>query len=86
MKLLLVFTEIQIKYGSYAFQHGLDYSQRTFANVFLDGNHTNLDKGWKINWKLSSTYSLLKDPDIQIVVNLTVPKATRASSSVVPIG
>ncbi len=48
-----------------AFQHGLDYSQRTFANVFLDGNHTNLDKGWKINWILSSTYSLLKDPDIR---------------------
>lgn len=48
-----------------AFQHGLDYSQRTFANVFLDGNHTSLDKGWKINWKLASTYSLLKDPDVR---------------------
>ena len=48
-----------------AFQHGLDYSQRTFANVFLDGNHTNLDKGWKINWKLASTYSLLRDPDVR---------------------
>lgn len=48
-----------------AFQHGLDYSQRTFANVFLDGKHTHLDKGWKINWKLASTYSLLKDPDIR---------------------
>ena len=48
-----------------AFQHGLDYSQRTFANVFLDGNHTNLDKGWKINWILASTYSLLKDPDVR---------------------
>ena len=48
-----------------AFQHNLDYSQRTFANAFLDGNHTNLDKGWKINWKLASTYSLLKDPDVR---------------------
>lgn len=48
-----------------AFQHGLDYSQRTFANVFLDGNHTNLDRGWKINWKLASTHSLLKDPDVR---------------------
>ncbi|MDF1576606.1 MAG: TonB-dependent receptor [Bacteroidales bacterium] len=48
-----------------AFQHGLDYSQRTFANVYLDGNHTNLDKGLKINWKLASTYSILKDPDVR---------------------
>lgn len=48
-----------------AFQHGLDYSQRTFANVFLDGNHTSIDKGLKINWIASSTYSLLRDPDIR---------------------
>ena len=48
-----------------AFQHGLDYSQRTFANVFLDGTHNKQDKGWRINWKVASTYSSLKDPDVR---------------------
>ncbi len=48
-----------------AFQHGLDYSQRTFANVFLDGKHNMQDKGWRINWKAASTYSALKDPDVR---------------------
>ncbi|MFO7670060.1 MAG: TonB-dependent receptor [Bacteroidales bacterium] len=48
-----------------AFQHGLDYSQRTFANIFLDGTHNKQEKGWRINWKIAGTYSALKDPDVR---------------------
>ena len=48
-----------------AFQHGLDYSQRTFANIFLDGTHNMQDKGLRINWKAASTYSVLRDPDVR---------------------
>ena len=44
---------------------GLDYSERSFTLLLLDGNHTNLDKGLRINWKLAFTYSILYDPDIR---------------------
>lgn len=48
-----------------AYQHGLDYSQRSLAHLLLDGNHMTPEKDLKINWKLASTYSILDDPDVR---------------------
>jgi hypothetical protein len=48
-----------------AYQHGLDYSQRSLTHLLLNGTHTNLERGFKINWKLASTYSVLSDPDVR---------------------
>ena len=66
-----------------AFQHGLDYSQRTFANIFLDGTHNNQEKGWRINWKVASTYSALRDPDVRFTrYEITDDGSTRIGTEV----
>lgn len=46
-------------------QHNLDYSQRSLTNVLLHGKHDLKNSDWKIEWKLSPTYSTIKDPDIR---------------------
>ena len=48
-----------------AFQHGLDYSQRSLSQLLLDGNHFNPERKLRINWKLSGAYSLMNDPDVR---------------------
>ena len=49
-----------------AFQHNLSYSQRSLTNIQLSGNH-NLDSSrWKLEWKLSPTFSTINDPDIRL--------------------
>jgi outer membrane receptor protein involved in Fe transport len=48
-----------------AFQHGLDYNQRSLTHLLLEGNHMKSEKGMRINWKLASTYSVLSDPDVR---------------------
>ncbi len=48
-----------------AFQHSLDYSQRSLTHLLLDGNHSKTGRNLKIEWKLASTYSVLDDPDIR---------------------
>lgn len=46
-------------------QHNLDYSQRSLTNVLLHGKHDLENSDWKIEWKLSPTYSTINDPDIR---------------------
>lgn len=48
-----------------AFQHNLEYSQRSLSNILLNGNHFLKDNLWEIEWKLSPTRSSMKDPDIR---------------------
>ena len=49
-----------------AFQHNLSYSQRSLTNIQLSGNH-NLDSSrWKLEWKLSPTFSTINDPDVRL--------------------
>lgn len=48
-----------------AFQHGLDYSQRSLSHILLEGNHNKAEKKLAINWKLASTYSVMSDPDVR---------------------
>ncbi len=44
----------------------LQYTQRSVSNANLNGRNLFGEKGnWKLNWKLSPTYSMIKDPDIR---------------------
>jgi len=45
-------------------QYVLDYSQRSVSNVLFSGRHE-LKNKWKIDWKLSPTYSRIVEPDIR---------------------
>lgn len=49
------------------FQHNLEYSQRSLTNILLDGKHSFSAGGLEINWKLSPTISMIKDPDARFV-------------------
>lgn len=44
----------------------LQFTQRSISNANLSGRHF-LDSlgSWKLNWRVSPTYSLIKDPDIR---------------------
>ena len=46
-----------------AYQHNLDYSQRSVTNTLLEGKHSLGINKWEIEWKLSPTLSRQYDPD-----------------------
>jgi hypothetical protein len=48
-----------------AFQHNLEYNQRSLTNLLLNGSHYLQDGKWEIDWKISPTKSSIKDPDIR---------------------
>ncbi|MDZ7738291.1 MAG: TonB-dependent receptor [Bacteroidales bacterium] len=50
-----------------AYQHNLEYSQRSLTNVLIDGKHTFAASNWDIVWKLSPTLSSISDPDARFV-------------------
>lgn len=45
----------------------LQFTQRSVSNVNLSGKHS-MKNGWDANWKVSPTYSTIKDPDIRSTV------------------
>jgi TonB-dependent receptor len=48
------------------YKQSLQYSQRSVSNANLSGRHLLDTLGkWKLDWKLSPTYSRIKDPDIR---------------------
>src|SRR5690606_4290390 len=46
-------------------QHNLEYSERSLTNVLLSGTQFTSVNNWEIDWKLSSSRSLMEDPDIR---------------------
>ncbi len=47
-------------------QYNLEYNERTLNNFYLGGNHTFSDTSkWELDWRLSSTFSSMDDPDIR---------------------
>ncbi|MBU2995229.1 carboxypeptidase-like regulatory domain-containing protein [Cellulophaga baltica] len=44
----------------------IEYTQRSISNALLAGTHTNEDASWTFDWKLSPTYSVIKDKDIRV--------------------
>jgi TonB-dependent receptor len=53
------------KSGYEATSDNLDYSQRGLTNILLSGDHLTETSGWKVNWRLSSTFSKITDPDVR---------------------
>lgn len=49
----------------YGIQHNLEYSQRGMSNALITGKHNFIRKAWEVEWKISPTYSTIKDPDIR---------------------
>lgn len=47
------------------FQHNLEYSQRSITNILLTGKHQIDSSKWDLEWRVSPTLSLIKDPDIR---------------------
>lgn len=46
-------------------QHNLEYSERSLTNMLISGKHYFNESDWKLEWKLSPTYSSMDDPDIR---------------------
>ncbi|MBD3636113.1 MAG: TonB-dependent receptor [Crocinitomicaceae bacterium] len=48
-------------------QTNLSYTQRSMTNVFIGGKHDFFQKGkgWKFEWKVAPTLSIMNDPDIR---------------------
>lgn len=51
--------------GYLATSDNLSYTQRGLTNLLLNGEHYNEDGSWKIDWRLSPTFSNITDPDIR---------------------
>ncbi len=51
--------------GYTGLSHVLEYHQRSFTNVLLNGKHVFDDTDWNIDWRISPTFSNLYDPDIR---------------------
>lgn len=47
------------------FQHNLEYSQRSLSNILLSGEHVFDLSNWKLQWKVSPTFSSMDDPDVR---------------------
>ncbi len=50
-----------------AYQHNLEYSQRSLTNLLLDGKYSPANSSWEIVWKISPTLSKINDPDARFV-------------------
>ena len=51
--------------GYRAFVNNLEYSQRGLTNILFNGEHHSKDGNWDVEWKLSPTFSNIKDPDLR---------------------
>ncbi|WP_349664852.1 carboxypeptidase-like regulatory domain-containing protein [Cellulophaga lytica] len=43
----------------------IEYTQRSISNALIAGTHSNVDASWVYDWKLSPTYSVVKDKDVR---------------------
>ena len=48
------------------FRDNLEYSERSISNALLAGDHVLENPNWRVNWKLSPTFSRLEDKDIRV--------------------
>ena len=51
--------------GYEASSDNLEYNQRSFSNILINGTHVFNKSGWDIDWKISPTLSSSIDPDIR---------------------
>lgn len=62
--------------GYFAESDNLEYNQRSLTNLLLNGTHVLGTSGWEVDWRLSPTLSLLKDPDIRKTAFTITPNNT----------
>lgn len=48
-----------------AFQHNLEYTERSLTNLLIAGAHSLSENKWKIDWGLASNLSSMDDPDVR---------------------
>ena len=48
-----------------AFQHNLEYTERSLTNLLIAGAHSLSENKWKIDWRLASNLSSMDDPDVR---------------------
>ncbi len=51
--------------GYQASVDNLEYNQRSLSNLLINGKHVLHESGWEIDWRVSPTLSISKDPDIR---------------------
>ncbi|NNJ56714.1 MAG: TonB-dependent receptor plug domain-containing protein, partial [Bacteroidia bacterium] len=47
-------------------RNNLEYTQRSVTNILLAGKHSMDSAKWKLEWKLSPTFSKIDEPDIRL--------------------
>ena len=65
--IITIFDFINNDEGSYftGYQHNLSYSQKSLTNFHIAAKYKLEEKNWDLEWKLSPTFSRIKDPDIR---------------------
>ena len=48
-----------------AFQHNLDYTERSLTNILFAGAHSLKDNSWNIDWGVATNLSAMDDPDVR---------------------
>ncbi len=48
-----------------AFQHNLEYTERSLTNLLIAGAHSLSDNKWNVDWRLASNLSSMDDPDVR---------------------
>jgi hypothetical protein len=51
--------------GYIAYSDNLEFNQRGLSNLLISGEHVIDTTGWRINWGVSPTFSISKDPDVR---------------------
>lgn len=51
--------------------NNIEYSQRSLTNILLSGEHHVANDKWIVDWRLSPTFSDIKDPDIRVAAFTT---------------
>ena len=62
-----IFDFINNDEGSFftGYQHNLSYSQKSLTNLHIAAKYKLEERKWDLEWKLSPTFSRIKDPDIR---------------------
>jgi outer membrane receptor protein involved in Fe transport len=77
-----IFDFINDDEGSYftGYQHNLSYSQKSISNLHMAAKYKFEEAKWDLEWKLSPTFSRIKDPDIRFTRYENIDGGVRIST------
>ena len=77
-----IFDFINDDEGSYftGYQHNLSYSQKSISNLHIAAKYKFEEAKWDLEWKLSPTFSRIKDPDIRFTRYENIDGGVRIST------